>query len=174
MSETTEPTPESPKRGIEAFLEAIHKEDEHGKSLSDYMRESCDNFAKEANTFWDGLSYEDKLKAFYSVCKRIHKGDVIDRGSYRYVLYDTFGFDFDAYTIGMDCGYLDIHNYIITPKDEESINEQHKIAQHIVESEQFMWLMAGSNHTESQLQAIRPAYMAWKDAGGKNIFKKEI
>ena len=173
MSETTEPTPEAPK-GINAFLEAIHKEDNHGKSLSDYMKEASDEFAKGADAFWDGLSYEDKLKAFYSVCKRIHKGDVVDRGSYRYVLYDVFGFDFDAYTIGMDCGYLDIHNYIITPKDEESINEQHGIAQHIIESEQFMWLMAGSNHTESQLQAIRPAYMAWKDAGGKNIFKKEI
>jgi hypothetical protein len=33
--------------------------------------------------------------------------------------------------------------------------------------------MAGSNHVELQLEDLRPAYMAWKDAGGKNIFKKE-
>lgn len=173
MSETTEPTPEAPKKGIGAFLEALEEKDEHGKSLSDYMKEATEEYAKEADAFWDGLSYEDKLKAFYSVCKRIHKGDVVDRGSYRYVLYNTFGFDFDAYMIGMDCGYLDIHNYITTPEDEKSVSDQHKIAQEIVESEQFMWLMAGSNHVESQLQEIRPAYMAWKDAGGKNIFKKE-
>jgi len=173
MSETTEPTPESPKKGIGAFLEAIHKKDEHGKSLSDYMKESSEQYEKEANDFWEGLSYDDKLKAFYSVCKRIHKGDVVDRGSYRYVLYNTFGFDFDAYMIGMECGYLDIHNYIITPKDQESINEQHKIAQYIVGSEQFMWLMAGSNHSEIQLKEIRPAYMEWKKAGGVNELKKE-
>ena len=172
MSETTEPTPEAPK-GMAAFIEALHKKDKNGKSLSDYMEESAKKYSEDADVFWDGLSEEDRLKAFYSVCKRIHKGDVIDRGSYRYVLYDIFGFNFDAYTIGMNCGYLDIHNYITTPEDEALVNEQYKIAQHIVESEQFMWLMAGSNHVESQLQEIRPAYMAWKDAGGKNILKKE-
>ena len=158
---------------IAELIKKLHATDGNGKSISDYLKEAADERHKDCDVFWDGLSYEDKLKAFYSVCKRIHKGDVVDRGSYRYVLYDTFGFDFDAYMIGMDCGYLDIHNYITTPEDEKSVSDQHKIAQEIVESEQFMWLMAGSNHVESQLQEIRPAYMAWKDAGGKNILKKE-
>lgn len=86
------------------------------------MREAQQNFAlaydKEAEGFWQGLAYEDKLKAFYSVCKRIHKGEMEVNGTYRYVLYDIFGFGPDAYTIGMMCGYLDIHNAIVT-KDEE-------------------------------------------------------
>ncbi len=30
----------------------------------------------------------------------------------RYALYEVFGFDFSSYVIGMDCGYLDIHNLI--------------------------------------------------------------
>ena len=158
---------------IKQWVENLHAKGENGKSVSDYLEEAADERNKDSDAFWDGLSQEDRLKAFYSVCKRIHKGDVIDRGSYRYVLYDIFGFNFDAYTIGMNCGYLDIHNYITTPEDEKSVSDQYKIAQEIVESEQFMWLMAGSNHVESQLQEIRPAYMAWKDAGGKNILKKE-
>lgn len=67
---------------------------------------------KEDAEWWDGLSYEDKLKAFRCVCSRIYEGDVKKRGSYRYVLYDTFGFGLDAYGDGMDCGYMTIHNLI--------------------------------------------------------------
>lgn len=155
------------------LMEKLHATGPDGKSLSDYMIESMDNYGKDADAFWNGLSYADKLKAFHAVCKRIHKGDVVDGGSYRYVLYDIFGFDFDAYSIGMNCGYLDIHNYITTPRDQESINEQHKIAQYIVESEPFMWLMAGSNHVDTQIDALREAYKKWKEAGGVNELKKE-
>lgn len=78
------------------------------QSFEEYHEETM----REDNEWWEGLSYEDKLKAFRSVCRRIHEGDVEKRGSYRYVLYDTFGFDMDAYLDGMDCGYLAIHNLI--------------------------------------------------------------
>jgi len=46
------------------------------------------------------------------VCKRIHTGDIKDSGTYRYVLYDVFGFDPGMYGAGMDCGYMAIHNAI--------------------------------------------------------------
>jgi len=62
--------------------------------------------------WWEGLSYEDRLKAFRCVCRRIYSGDVEQRGSYRYVLYDVFVFGLDAYADGMDCGYMTIHNLI--------------------------------------------------------------
>lgn len=158
---------------IAELIKKLHATDGNGKSISDYLKEAADERHKDCDVFWDGLSYEDKLKAFYSVCKRIHKGDVVDRGSYRYVLYDIFGFGFDAYSVGMDCGYMDIHNYITTPKDQESIDEQHKIAQYIVESEPFTWLMVGSNHAETNIAALREAYQKWKEAGGINELKKE-
>lgn len=67
---------------------------------------------KEDAMWWDGLSYEDQLKAFRCVCRRIYEGDVKQRGSYRYVLYNTFGFGCDSYADGMDCGYMTIHNLI--------------------------------------------------------------
>lgn len=78
--------------------------------------ESKEQQEKECDEYWDNLSYEDKLKSFYSVVKRIVKGDIIDDGTYRYVLYDVFGFDMDAYIVGMDCGYMNLHNRIMSEK----------------------------------------------------------
>lgn len=74
---------------------------------------------KDVESFWNGLSYEDKLRAFYAVTKRIYKAEVEDRGSYRYALYDVFGFGADAYMIGMDCHYLDLHNLLF-----DAVNKQ--------------------------------------------------
>lgn len=68
--------------------------------------------AQEDYEWWNALPYEERLRAFRSVCRRIQQGDVIERGSYRHVLYEIFGFDADAYVDGMDCGYMDIHNLI--------------------------------------------------------------
>ena len=56
---------------------------------------------------------------------------------------------------------------------KEDIPEKYKIAMAIVESENFLWLMAGSNHVEAQLAGLRPAYEAWKAAGGKSVFHKD-
>jgi hypothetical protein len=84
-------------------------------------KEVADNYEQDANTWWDALSEEDRLLAFYSVCKRIHKGELEDQGSYRHVLYSVFGFGPEAYAIGMECGFLEIHNSIKVEK--ESSNE---------------------------------------------------
>lgn len=72
--------------------------------------EAQKEYEQKVDDYWNSLDYEDQLKAFYAVCKRIHKGDVVDKGSYRYVLYDVFGFGPDAYELGMDCGYMALHN----------------------------------------------------------------
>ena len=75
---------------------------------------------KEYDEYWDSLDYEDKLAAFYSVVKRIYKGEIQDKRSYRGVLYDVFDFGPEAYAIGMDCGYMYLHNAIF---DGEEVNE---------------------------------------------------
>lgn len=79
---------------------------------------------KEFDDYWNALSKEDQLKAFYSVCKRIYKGDIEDRGTYRYVLYDVFGFDGGSYILGMDCGYFVIHNHLFEALED---NEQRTV-----------------------------------------------
>jgi hypothetical protein len=78
---------------------------------------------KEANDFWDSLSYDDKCNAFHAVVSRLFDGDIKQRGSYRYVLYDVFGFKADMYVRGMDCGYMALHNSIMT---DEQFNEANK------------------------------------------------
>lgn len=82
------------------------------QELSQMQLEAQKHYENLSNEFWESLSYEDQLKAFYAVCKRIYQGEVIDRGTYRYVLYDVFGFCPDAYVLGMDCGFMYLHNSI--------------------------------------------------------------
>ena len=87
--------------------------------IGEAYRKFADAYAKESDTWWLNLPYEDRLHAFYSVCKRIYKGDVEERRSYRGVLYDTFGFDYSSYSIGMECGYMGLHNLILTGIESE-------------------------------------------------------
>jgi len=66
----------------------------------------------KVDEWWDNLSQEEREDAFYAVCKRIHKAELKDKGTYRYALYDVFGFDPGMYKAGMDCGYMALHNAI--------------------------------------------------------------
>ena len=76
------------------------------------MREAIEKYESKTTNWWHNLTEEEREDAFYMVCKLIHKGDVEEQGSYRHVLYHTFGFDMAMYGQGMECGYLDIHNLI--------------------------------------------------------------
>ena len=78
---------------------------------------------QEADNFWNSLSYEDKCNAFHAVVSRIYEGEIKVKGSYRYVLYDIFGFGPDMYIRGMDCGYMALHNSIM---DDEQFNKAHE------------------------------------------------
>ena len=67
---------------------------------------------RDADRVWDSLSEDDKLYAFCKVVSLIHKGEVEERGSYRYVLYQVFGFDMGSYVPAQLSGYLDLHNLL--------------------------------------------------------------
>lgn len=67
--------------------------------------------------FWESLSKEDQLKAFCAVSRRIYQGELVDHGSYRHVLYSIFGFGKEAYSAGMDAGYMAIHNALFPLED---------------------------------------------------------
>lgn len=89
------------------------------KDIQEKVELATLRYEQECEQYWDSLSYDEQLKAFYSVVKRIVKGDIEEGRSYRGVLYDVFGFDMDAYGVGMECGYMTLHNNII-PKNEQS------------------------------------------------------
>jgi hypothetical protein len=91
------------------------------QELTRLQLEAKDAKEEEYDAYWDSLSYENQLASFYSVVKRIYQGEIKDRGSYRWVLYDVFGFGPEAYTLGMDCGYMYLHNAIF---DGEEVNNK--------------------------------------------------
>ena len=73
------------------------------------------------DTWWDGLSEQEREDAFYSVCKRIFKSEIKDRGTYRYALYDVFKFGANMYVSGMDCGFMALHNAIGDGEDYQAM-----------------------------------------------------
>ena len=94
------------------------KRDKELEELRQSFQERTKKIAQEDYEWWNALPYEERLRAFRSVCRRIHQGDVVESGSYRHVLYEVFGFNGDSYVDGMDCGYMDIHNLIARGSEE--------------------------------------------------------
>lgn len=81
--------------------------------LSEALEAERKSYEAQNEEWWNNLSQSEREDAFYAVCKRIHKAELEDKGSYRYALYDVFGFDEGMYARGMDCGYMNIHNSIV-------------------------------------------------------------
>ena len=90
-----------------SIMEELRESQEKAREDYDIMNEA----------WWNGLSQEEREEAFYAVCKRIHKAELEQRGSYRYALYDVFGFDPGMYMRGMDCGFMAIHNAIFDSEE---------------------------------------------------------
>lgn len=107
------------KQNMEHVLQALA---DLGQEYEKYAKEH----EQECDEYWKALPYDDKLMAFYSVCKRIHQGDIRDQGTYRWVLYDVFGFDMDSYGIGMECGYMAIHNAIADGNEYQKLLDENK------------------------------------------------
>lgn len=86
-------------------------------SLSSIINEALDSLKEEQEIFWNSLSEEDKLKVFCAVVRRIHKGEILEKKSYRGVLYDVFGFGPESYIQAQEAGYLEIHNRMYDEKN---------------------------------------------------------
>lgn len=93
------------------------KLNEISKTFNQSMKEAED--AQEQ--YWNSLSKEDQIKCFCAVARRIHKGEIEDRGTYRWVLYDVFGFGPESYAQAQIAGYLAIHNSIMGPDEERNL-----------------------------------------------------
>lgn len=68
-----------------------------------------------AEEYWNSLTQDQQLMVFYSVVKRIVKGRLNDQGTYRHVIHNVFGFERFAYGVGINCGYMRLHNSIDAP-----------------------------------------------------------
>ena len=81
--------------------------------FSEVFRESMSKIEEEEEEYWESLTEEEKISVFCAVSRRIFEGEIEKRGTYRYVLYDVFGFGPEAYARAQNAGYLSIHNSIV-------------------------------------------------------------
>ena len=119
MNESEPLNPENEKimqDKMDEFMKASH---ELSKAYEDNAQRN--NIAADA--FWNSLSYDDKCNAFHAVVSKIFQGEIEVKGSYRYVLYNIFGFGPDMYTRGMDCGYMALHNSIMNDEQFAEANK---------------------------------------------------
>ena len=86
--------------------------------ISDSFNEAMEELKNEQEAYWNSLTKEDQLKTFCAVVRRIHKGDIVDKGSYRYVLYQVFDFGPESYAQAQMAGYLALHNSIFDGEHE--------------------------------------------------------
>lgn len=89
--------------------------------VSEAFNEAMAEIEADEEHYWNTLSKEDQLKCFCAVARRIYKGEIVDKGSYRYVLYNTFGFGPEAYAPAQMAGYLAIHNAIYDAEHEGKV-----------------------------------------------------
>ena len=73
----------------------------------------------DAESFFKSLSYENKLLCFMHVVNKIYQSEILDGGTYRYLLYDIMNFGSESYAMGMDFGLMELHNSIYTVDELE-------------------------------------------------------
>lgn len=87
----------------------------------DIFKKAIEENKQRYNDKWNSLSKDDQLDYFCAVIERIHEGDVVQKRSYRGVLYDVFGWGPEAYMAAQCAGYLDVHNMIYDANDLQEI-----------------------------------------------------
>ena len=75
-------------------------------------------YEADNDKWWEGLTEVEREDAFYAVIKRMHTAEIKEQGSYRYALYNVFGFAPSMYAQGMHCGYFDLHNALVIDEDD--------------------------------------------------------
>lgn len=95
--------------------------DEKEEKIRTAFQEATDAMEKDSEDFWNSLTKEQQLDAFCAVARRIYQGELIEHGTYRYVLYQVFGFGPEAYIQAQMAGYLGIHNAIMPDDYDERL-----------------------------------------------------
>jgi hypothetical protein len=68
----------------------------------------------QSEEYWNSLTKKQQLDAFCAVSRRIYQGEILDKGTYRHVLYQVFEFGKESYAQAQMSGYLTIHNSIVS------------------------------------------------------------
>jgi hypothetical protein len=106
------------------------KQEKALQALSDIgqeMEKSKVAYEAKNDAWWNALSETEREEAFYAVCKRLFQGEIKERGTYRYVLYNVFGFDAGMYVAGMECGFMALHNAIFDGDDLQKMKSVNRV-----------------------------------------------
>ena len=101
--------------------EDIDKAMEELSELGQQFQKVVHAMEKEQEEYWNSLTKEQQLMAFCAMSRRIVDGEIKQKGTYRYVLYNVFGFGPEAYLPAQCAGYLDIHNAIFDAEHEADL-----------------------------------------------------
>lgn len=113
--------------------ESYKKDDKIYDSYSEYLnsneyKEMLDledklraEYKVKAKEYFKSLSEDNQLLMFFHVTNTIFENYYKDKGSYRGLLYDKFGFSTDSYSLGMDSGMFSLHNDLTIPEDREEM-----------------------------------------------------
>lgn len=93
------------------------EQDNSWRDFSESYEKAMKEIEQEQEQYWNSLSKDDQLKVFCAVVRRIVQAELKDKGSYRWALYNVFGFGPESYVQGMDCGFMALHNAIVTDKE---------------------------------------------------------
>ena len=84
---------------------------EISKTLSEEFKKLKTTMLEDGENVWNNLTYDERLALLCYISKILHK-HAMEGGTYRYLIYERFGFDLDAYAPLHLCGLLAIHNLI--------------------------------------------------------------
>lgn len=102
------------------------------KSFSDYLKsdeykeflefevQAIENYKKRAKEYFESLEINIQFLLFFHITNTIYENYFNDKGSYRGLLYDKFGFGPESYGLGLDSGMFSVHNAISTPEENEA------------------------------------------------------
>jgi hypothetical protein len=106
------------------------EQDKALQALSEFgqkMEKARVAYEAKNDAWWAALTETEREDAFYAVCKRLFQGEIKQRGTYRYVLYDVFGFDAGMYVAGMECGFMALHNAIFDGDDLQKMKSVNRV-----------------------------------------------
>lgn len=82
--------------------------DKPEKTFQDIEQE----IAQDQEALWNTMTKADQLRVFCCIMRRLVQAELVDRGTYRYVLYQVFGFGQESYMHAQLAGFLELHNSI--------------------------------------------------------------
>ncbi len=91
------------------------------QKIQDAFSELEISFEEERAAIFNSLTNEEQLAVFCEVVYRLTQAELVDRRSYRGILYEVFGFGQESYALAQLSGFLELHNSI--DADRINLNE---------------------------------------------------